>query len=211
MPFPDDVVRLLSRAPGDGARAATESGRGEALATARQAQGTADPATALSLHFGALELDANCKAAYEGIAKLVLANAPTDRAAVEGTLRLVDKAWRRSPSDTGLEALVKKLRAALPGLSAHRETAMARVAAKDPDERPTNRVVGAKPSSTCAFCGSPIPAGSPTCKSCDLSGEVRKPDGVVERRASLAPFFLVLLAILVVGGGGLAYWLSRHH
>ncbi len=53
----------------------------------------------------------------------------------------------------------------------------------------------------CQYCGSPIPIGSDSCKSCQMSGEIEKSEERLARREQKqrsSKLMLVLLALVAV-------------
>lgn len=204
MTFAEDAARLLGKPPRDDAAPAPEPARREALVVVKRAETALakDPVAGLKTYLEALDLDPACKAAYEGILKTVLARADGDRPALEGALRYAAEGLRRLPQDAALRELEKKVRVALPPAPA--EPALAAKTHKAPEPRP---MAGHGAGRTCKFCGSPIPIGSPECRSCSMSGELPKPGGVVDRSRAGPPVAL-LVAVAVVGlavGGGVLY------
>lgn len=71
------------------------------------------------------------------------------------------------------------------------------------------------PQPTCVYCGSPIPIGAESCKSCQLSGEmVRTDERMVrrEKRKSSQKMLLVLfvVALVVVAVLGVVIYVRLH-
>jgi hypothetical protein len=214
--FADDVVNVLKKPPYDDAPAAPEAARNEAGAIAKRALATynqdprgAGPTAALPVYLEALDLDPSCKLAYEGIAKLVLGRANDSRPAVEAALTFVDVGAKRLPQDADLKDLQKKLRAYLPAKPA--EPALARTASSTRNARASSsaRIQTGKPQLRCEYCKSPIPAGSDTCRSCEMSGEVQRPAGVVEKARGPMPVLVVVVLVLVAIVGALLV-MKRH-
>jgi predicted nucleic acid-binding Zn ribbon protein len=204
-----EIIQLLQRPlPAQ----ATEAARAEAESVVKRARAGATPEIAPTIkgYMDALELDPCCKSAYEGIAMtLIGANGreglgkPTAEAAVS----FFEGAQKRLPKDPAIQDLLKKVRG-LVSETAMREPAIAKPTGRIAPPKPAARDPNASgPRRNCPYCGSPIPAGSDTCKSCQMSGEVMQPDMAWEERkrsskktftwlvfAAVAAFAVVLVA-----------------
>jgi predicted nucleic acid-binding Zn ribbon protein len=71
------------------------------------------------------------------------------------------------------------------------------------------------PQEKCPYCGSPIPSGSSTCKSCQMSGEIlnstEKREIKKKQKASTRLLlFLLVLALVVIASLGIAIYVRLH-
>jgi hypothetical protein len=184
MALVDEIVKRLAKVPAESGPAATAAQKGESLNRAKRGDTTyqqggvpAVPA-ALDCYVEALDIDPGCKSAYEGIARIVIGKASTEVAAVEAALRFLDAGAKRLPGDAAIADYQKKLRELVPQKAQPQRTSSGRLPAQPKRAEKSTR--------NCEYCGSPIPAGSEQCMSCQMSGEVMRPKapeqpGILER------------------------------
>src|SRR4051812_34471197 len=180
MPFTDDeLVALLGRLPP--AIEAAEAARSEAAVVVKRGQNEKDDLAAFKCYRDALDLDPACKPAYEAVGRLVLAQKNVGPAGLEAAVRYFEVAQKRLPGDGAILDIVKKLRGLVSPGAAY-EPALAkgsgfknRGVPNTPGRPATARNQGG-PQRTCEYCGSPIPLGAESCKSCQLSGEILQSD-----------------------------------
>jgi predicted nucleic acid-binding Zn ribbon protein len=196
MGFAEEVPVLLQKPPSESAPAATDAGAAEARLRAKRGDTAYDqdprgdgPMTAMKLYLEALDIDASCKPAYEGLARTVLAKAASDHTAVLAALRYLEVAVKRTHGDGALETYRRRLRDLLPH-DGKRSAAGRQRATKAPASG------GVK---TCPFCGSPVPASARTCTSCHEELTILK------RRMSKKTIFLALGAVAIVVLGTVAW------
>lgn len=203
MGFAEDVEKLLATPPNGTGPPISDVAREEARRRVKSADATfaQDPrgpgvATALEAYREALELDAACKPAYEGIAKIVLARAADAKPALESLARWVAVGRARLPADSDLAALERRVKDLLPT-----EEKSAR------PTRPSQRLLQkAAPTKNCKYCGSPIPADARACRSCQLSGELRVPT-IDEGTGSKKPIIIIVVVMVLAAAGAVAWHL----
>jgi hypothetical protein len=214
MPIADeDLATLLARVPAifDPTPAATA----EATAALKRGQNAAlEPdgeRTALGCYRDALLLDPGCKPAYEALAKYLLARPALARPAAEAAARYFEVAVKKLPNDATIQDLARRVRGLLSEGAAI-EPALAKSTGKFSPGAPepkkgTGRAAPPGKQRKCEYCGSPIPIGSEKCKSCNISGEIKRPDfdQMKERRAS-SRRLLVLLLLATLATAGILVW-----
>jgi hypothetical protein len=193
--FAEEIGKLL-KMPSESDDHFTDAGRLEAASRLKRAESTyaQDPrgpgaVAAIGFYREALDLYPLCKPAYEGIAKIILARAADDKKALECLSRWVAIGRRKLPDDTDIATLEKKVNEMLRGPPKVTDTQRR---ARPPSAR-TGSVK--RPTRNCPACGSPIPADSTTCRSCELSSEVGPPAGVKQEGGRRGVVIVALAAL----------------
>ena len=211
-----EIIQLLQRPlPAQ----ATEAARAEAENVVKRARAAATPDVGPTIkgYMDALELDPGCKSAYEGIAMtLIGANGRQNlgKPAAEAAVSFFEGAQKRLPKDPAIQDLLKKVRG-LVSETAMREPAIAKPTGRIAPPKPAARDPNASgPRRNCPYCGSPIPAGSDTCKSCQMSGEVMQPDMTWEERQRSSKKWLtwvIFAAVVLAAVGAIAVSVYVRH
>ncbi len=209
----EELVGILGRYPPPGDP--PEAARTEAAVIVRRAQiAEKDGELAgLKVYSEALDLDPTSRAAYEAIARIVLAQGELPKNVLDASIRYFEVAQKRLAGDPALVEIVKKLRVmASPGAAL--EPALARPATRNIPRTPSMKPSGG-PQKVCQYCGSPIPVNSPECKSCNLSGEIMKDDiraAIRDRQKASSKLLLILfvVAVVVVAALGVAIYVRLH-
>jgi hypothetical protein len=195
--FAEDIGKLL-KMPSEADEHFTDAGRQEAGSRLKRAESTyaQDPrgpgaVAAIGFYREAIDLYPLCKPAYEGIAKIILARAADDRKALECLSRWVEIARRRLPDDSDMVTLQKRVNELLRGPPKVTDTQRR---ARPPSARTGS---ARRPTKTCPACGSPIPADSMTCRSCEMSTEVG-PSAVEKKGGRLGVVIAAVAGIAVV-------------
>jgi len=208
----DEVEQILGRLPP--IIEPTEAARSEAAQlvkrglTAEQDAGT--ERAALTCYRDALQLDPACKAAYEALGKLLLGQGARGKLAAEACVRYFEVAKKSLPNDAPIQDMAKRIRGLVsPG--AVIEPAIAKGTGRlKPSKTDSNRAAAPGPREKCPYCGSPIPLGSEKCKSCQLSGEIKKPDLIqmlkVRKKRTFSKWLLLFLLATFVAVATLLAW-----
>jgi len=209
----DDVVQLLGRLP-PLIEAAPEAAVNEAAVIVKRGQNSekepdGSERLALKQYVDALDLDPGCRSAYEAIGRLLLSQKGLGKPAVEVAVHYFEAAQKKFPGDQPIQDISKRI-CAFHSPQAAIEPALAkstgRMTPVKPATPPSGRAPKAGPTRKCQYCGSPIPAGAEQCKSCQMSGEIVKPDLVqmmkvhLKQKSSHRLLWFLILAVLVVGG-----------
>ncbi len=213
MPLADEeLATLLARVPA--IFDPSPSASAEATAALKRGQNAAiEPEgerIALGCYRDALLLDPACKPAYEALAKYLLARPALARPTAEAAARYFEVAVKKIPNDATIQDLARRIRGLLSEGAAI-EPALAKSTGKFSSATPetkkgTGRAAPPGKQRKCEYCDSPIPIGSEKCKSCNISGEIKRPDldqmrkDKEKRASSLRLLFLLLLATLATAG-----------